>query len=287
MVSLVIAPAEDRLPTRPDGGQPDVHLWRSVDEGELRPFAHSRGGQHSLHWPGVAEFRFTSDTQRVTAIPYDHACRDVVRSRFYHNVLPLVLQALGREGLHASAVMTPRGVVGLCGHTQSGKSTLAYALSQRGLTLWSDDALMWEMEAGTEEGASGPTPTAIVLPFDVKLRPPSLSFFGHSSTSEMSFPRAAAEARAPMAAVFALTRIAADADAPQVAIAGLGAGAALRRLLDHAHCFNPYDAKRKRRMVLNYLAIVERVPVYEVRFKPSLTALPQLADEVMRVAVSD
>src|SRR5262249_44932219 len=150
---------------------------------------------------------------------------------------------------HASAVTTPRGVVGICGHTQSGKSTLAYALSQRGFTLWSDDALMWEMEAGGEGGK----PTAIVLPFDVKLRPASLSFFGHSSTSDVSFPRPAAEDRAPIAAVFALTRIPAEADAPGVSIAPLGAGAALRRLLDHAHCFNPHDAERKHRMVLNYL----------------------------------
>src|SRR6185436_5867269 len=170
---------------------------------------------------------------------------DLIRTTFHHSVLPLALQALGREGLHASAVVTPKGVTGFCGKAQTGKSTLAYALSRRGFTPWSDDALVWDMIDGR--------PTAIPLPFEVRLRPPTLSFFGHASLSDVPPPRRHAVGCAPVRSVCVLKQVAVDRTAPHVSFEPLTGARALTTLLDHAHCFNPYDDVRKRQMLVGYL----------------------------------
>jgi len=277
VLSLVIAPIDESLPTRPDASWADVNVW-STPEGQMCAFSSSEGRHHWLHWPGVASFRFTRGSGAVTAIPYPEARPEIIRTTFHHTVLPLALQALGREGLHASAVVASCGVVAFCGKTQTGKSTLAYALSRRGLEPWSDDAVVWET------GPNGPM--AVRLPFDVHLRPQALSFFGHSSPSDVPPPQQGVGARVPLAAVCVLQRIPIDSAAPVVSIEPVAGGRSLTALLDHAHCFNPYDAARTRRMLQNYLALLDRVPVYTLAFRPSLDHMPQLLDAITDAVIA-
>src|ERR671935_59558 len=63
----------------------------------------------------------------------------------------------GREVLHASAVITARGVVAFCAVSTTGKSTIAYQFSRRGYGIWADDALAFD---GADRGV-----TALWLPF--------------------------------------------------------------------------------------------------------------------------
>ena len=277
MLSLVILPADETLPTRPDFSQPDVNVWSSP-EGLLCAFSHSQDERHWLHWPGVASFSFSAGSEAVTAVPYVPPRYDLIKTTFHHSVLPLVLQALGREGLHSSGVLTPKGVVGFCGKAHTGKSTLAYAMSRRGFPLWSDDALVWE-----KEGAGF---RAVGLPFEPKLRPPALSFFGHGSLAEVQGSRAeASERTAPLAAVCVLTRTTPDSGESPISIRRLTGGRALTTLLDHAHCFSPYNVVRTRQMMLSYLSLLDRVPIFEVRFEPSLSRIFQLVDAIVESVV--
>ena len=271
LLSLVISPAEECLPLKPDGSPPDTNVWRSID-GKLCAFSRSHGDRHWLNWPGVASFRFTGDGDAVTAVPYAPTRLELIRTTFHHSVLPLALQARGRESLHASAVLTDNGVVGICGTAQTGKSTLAYALSGRGRTQWSDDAIVWDF--------SGKRPTTIALPFEVRLRPPASSLFRVASRSAVKAPPTATS-HAPLAALCVLARAAIDRTAPPVSIERLGGAHALTTVLEHAHCFNPYNAVRKRQMLVNYLELLSRVPVYEVRFQPVLAFLPHLVDAII------
>jgi hypothetical protein len=277
MLSLVIAPADGTLPHQPDPSQLDVNIWRST-EGQLCAFAQSSGEQYWLYWPGVAVFAFTANSEIVTAVPYLPIRRDLIQTTFHHSVLPLILQALGREGVHASAVRTPRGVVGFCGKTYTGKSTLAYAMSKRGFSLWSDDALVWEQD--------GKDFRAVRLPFRPKLRPSALRFFGRASLAEMpDLGVESGDQTAPLAAICVLTRKAAASDEAAIAIERMSGGNALATLLDHAHCFNPYNAERKRRMLARYLSLLASVPVFEVRFEPSLPRIFELVDTIVQIVV--
>ena len=47
----------------------------------------------------------------------------------------------GWEALHASAVLSPQGVVAFCAGSGTGKSTIARGLSERGYQLCADDAV--------------------------------------------------------------------------------------------------------------------------------------------------
>jgi len=85
-----------------------------------------------MHLPGLATFRFDSQSCNVTAFVDSPDCPDSVLDAFRRAVLPMALQARGLEVLHASAVRTPRGVLALCAVAETGKSTLACGLSQRG-----------------------------------------------------------------------------------------------------------------------------------------------------------
>jgi hypothetical protein len=68
----------------------------------------------------------------------DAAWRRVLLTR----ILPNVGIALGYEALHASAVLTDRGVVVIAAPSGSGKSTLALELVRRGWPLFADDTVI-------------------------------------------------------------------------------------------------------------------------------------------------
>jgi hypothetical protein len=274
LLSLVIAPPPAAHPAPVDDSARRVNVWRTA-EGTVSAFACSDGDEHWLHVPGVASFRFASDP-RVTAVPHGHVSTQSIRHVFDHSVLPLALQALGREGFHASAVLTANGVVGFCGKTHTGKSTLAYALSRRGFAQWSDDALIWEV--------NGDRPSTRRLEFHVRLRDQSLAHFGHRSASDIPGSPLDAQDRARLSSLYVLSRTTVDGCAPRVAIEQLTGARALTTLLDHAHCFNPSDQHRKRQMMCSYLALLSQVPVFEVRFQPALAHLDELVDAIIQTA---
>ena len=269
MLPLVIAPSPDE-PVGDVG--PCVGVWRTK-EGTVIAFACSDGEEHSLHVPSVGNFRFANHGA-VTAFLHGTTSPDLVRRIFEHSVLPMVLQARGQEGVHASAVLTPSGVVGFCAKAHTGKSTLAYAMSRRGFAQWSDDSLMWELDAGR--------PWARHIGFRVRLREQSLAHFGQRSAPNGPASPEHELHRAPLTAFYVLRRSAVDSRAPNVSIAPLSGSKALTEILDHAHCFNPFDEQRKRRMMFSYLALLAHVRVYDVRFQPSLDGLDGLVDAILK-----
>jgi hypothetical protein len=117
-----------------------VQVWRD-HEGTVCAAGHTVAGRHWMHVPRIGSFAFgpcAGDAVHVFAEP--SARPESVLDTFRRMVLPLALQAQGEEVLHASAVRMLQGVVALCAVSETGKSTLAYALSRRGFPLWADDA---------------------------------------------------------------------------------------------------------------------------------------------------
>jgi hypothetical protein len=64
------------------------------------------------------------------------------------------------------------------------------------------------------------------------------------------------------------------------AVERLDPASACRAALAHAYCFSVEDPARKRRTVERYLALVARVPAWEIRFRPGLERLPALLDAI-------
>jgi hypothetical protein len=227
-----------------------------------------------LQLPGVASYRISDDGTSVAAIPDRRARPETIHDYYNRYVVPMALQALGCEALHASGIVSRRGVVAFCGQPQAGKSTTAYALRLRGYPQWADDSVVLAI--------SGDGVKAVALPFRVRMRPASAEHF--------SFPRTAgilegpaqirpADTQVSLAVVCILNRQQ-EGDSKSVEVRRLRPAEAFHALLPHATCFNLSDQERKRKMLEQYFALARRVPVFGIGFAPGLEHLDDLADAI-------
>jgi hypothetical protein len=271
------------LPPLPDIADPEVQVWREVD-GTVCAYGYTVGEQHWMYLPGLANFCFGEDVNGVTAIPHDHVRQELVLDAFHRNVLPIVLQTRGREVLHASAVLTPRGVVALCARSGTGKSTMAFALSQQGWPLWADDAVAFEV---LRERV-----TAFQLPFSVRLLPEAAAYFERGSAAEDNARHPAATDHGgtsePLVALLVLNRMP-DVDnngGATVRIRRVPSNRAFLDLLAHAYDFGLQEVERKRGMMQQYLDLVNRIPVFEVSFRPGLKMLPTVVEGIRQLVLN-
>jgi hypothetical protein len=267
---------------RGDGTVNTIPSWENSaepwpdHEGMIYAYGQVLGNEHWMHLPGLASFRFSSHGDD-TAVAVTSAERDeLVLEAYRRRVLPMAVQVRGREVLHASAIRGPAGVVAFCGTTQSGKSTLAFGLSQRGYTLWADDMVAFEM---SDRGAVG-----VSLPFRPRLRKSAAELVAVNATTQ-TFPRHDATPpgtdNAPLAIVCILRK---EAAAPSpVAVRRLSSADAFATVLDHSCCFFPQGDARKRLMIRHYLELVAVTPIYEICFQPGLTNFPIILDAVERL----
>ena len=262
MLELTIAANGNAAPRTPDESDPSATVWRE-DDGTAVAFGQTIGELHWVHLLGVGAYSFAPDARVVTALPEEGVDRELVEDAFRRMILPLALQAQGREVLHASAVRSPDGLIALCARSGTGKSTIACALSERGHLLWADDAVCFELTPDRVE--------ALPVPFTLRLRPASADFFGDADTGIHS-----PAARERLARVFVLER--SEAAAPQVE--RLAAAPAFREVLTHGYCFSMHDRTRNAAMVSNYLELVDRVPVFRARFPAGLDRLEELLDAI-------
>jgi len=139
-VALEMEPAA-RLETKWSGSA-SPKAWRGR-LGDDQVFAIERGREGDLLFRYGARARFHLDARRrrlgcAPSDPAGAAWRRMLLTR----VLPNVSIAHGYEALHASAVLTDRGVVAIAAPSGSGKSTLALELVRRGWPLFADDTVV-------------------------------------------------------------------------------------------------------------------------------------------------
>lgn len=249
-------------------GDPGVTVWHGPG-GQVGAYGYRLGDTCWVRVPGVASYCFDTSRGPVRALPHRSGRSDLVRDTYRRLVLPMTLQVRGLEVLHASGVRLPRGVVALCGVSETGKSTTAYALSRCGYPLWADDAVAFEVVGAEVQ--------AIPLPYRIRLLPDAARYFADDSGSGAASALGVSVAETevvPFCAVLVLQRAEESGDGTPVVSRRLGSSDALRAVLAHAHCFDIENPLRKRRMVEHYLALLGRVPVVEVTFRPGLDLLP-------------
>lgn len=111
---------------------PGGELWLSfgkLNEGYL------------LHFEGLSDFFVHKSGKEIVCLPKSGISSDTIRHLLLNQVIPLVINLRGGEALHASAVVTPHGIIAFSGPTGSGKSTIAGSLLKAGYPLMSDDCL--------------------------------------------------------------------------------------------------------------------------------------------------
>jgi len=137
-------------PTQASVREPrDWLLQTSLPDGQ--PWMWASRNEHGflLRYVDLAEFTVNL---RGTEIALVHAApvssRDTLAHLLLDQALPMVLGLRGIPTLHASTVVTPRGVCGFLGPTGAGKSTLAASFSAAGYPALGDDCLAIKEERG-------------------------------------------------------------------------------------------------------------------------------------------
>jgi len=195
---------------------------------------------------------------------------ELIKDAYYRGVLPFVLQLRGYEVLHASGVLMPQGVVAFSADPETGKSTFAYGLSQRGYPLWADDAVLVDITSLE----------SLQLPFAVRLRPSSALFFGENVEVPLANTDLVKFASQPLSAICVLERLTDSDHSAIVNIQRLSSAQAFAAVLPHAYSFSLKDSGYKRRLAQNYLALVKDVPILQVRFRSGLENLSLILDAV-------
>jgi hypothetical protein len=218
----------------------------------------------------LARFAFRPGHSDVQAWPAPGASLAQIEDIFARRLQPIILQVGAWQALHASAVRTPEGVIALCGRSTSGKSTLAYALSGTGWPQVADDVLLLR----TDERGVWVRP----LPFTPRLRPDARTQFVPAEHIVMPTP----EGDLPLRQILLLTRDATLHD--PLSLTALPRARAFSALLPHAHCFDPTDQSQTSRLVSDYLAVAEQVPVFELHYRGGLAQVPALVSAIAGAA---
>ena len=251
----------------------EVEVWRDND-GAPCAYGQTVDSQHWMHIPRVGSFAFESESGSVEVVAEEGASPELVQDAYLRMVLPMVLQVSGQEVLHGSAVATSAGVLALCAVSETGKSTLAYDLSERGHPLWADDAVVFD--------ASSPSVRVLPTPFAVRLRPASAEFFKQQykdDTHTLCWEFPTRREPAPLAGLCVLERLPDSAPRP-VEVVRLAPTEAFAAALPHAYCFSLRDPARKGRMMRQYLDLARRAPVFKVSFQAGLDKLGTILDAV-------
>ena len=267
---LIVGDGEHPMPELPDPLAPGVELCHDA-RGDLLAYCRAGNGTLRVDLPDLASFFYERGAPDVRAMPHRPLSSGFILDTYHHCVLPLILPALGTEVLHASGVTGPEGVAAFCGVSGTGKSTLAVALARRGYGMWADDAVAID--------TAEPEPTAVPLPFTVRLRADSARFLDAAGERETSVALDPGDARPTPLAVLCMLRRTPEATVP-VVVERLEIASACRAALAHAYCFSVKDPAQKRRTISNYLTLAGRVPAYEIRFRPGLEHLPAVLDAI-------
>jgi hypothetical protein len=253
------------MPAVPAPDEPGVEVWRHTD-GTVIAFGGSRAQEHWMRLLNVGLFVFGEGADVVTVFPEDETPPQVLEDGFRRTVLPMALQVLGHDVLHASAVLAPTGVIAFCAVSETGKSTVAYAFDRRGYRVWADDAVAFQIKDSDV--------SAVPLAFTLRLRAGTTEFYGVDGDDPDLVEPSAPER---LSAICVLERV--DDDS-RPAVERLFGAAAFFAVLTHAYCFSLADDARKARMTSSYLELVNRVPVFRVRLRSGLEQLQPLLDQI-------
>jgi hypothetical protein len=257
---------------------PSLHLGPAVapevewKDGEgrvaVRSALHASGATVDL--VGVGRFVILDGSDVVHAWPAADRSDVAVTDGFTRSVLPLILQHRGAQYLHASAVVTPAGVVVLCGRSGTGKSTLAAALERRGCGFWADDAVVFGIPSGSAEFSS------VRLPSVLRLDGEAAELARSGPVGAITTPTALPGDLVPLAAIILLER--GERDDPRSV--PLTSGHALSSVLEHALCFSLHSTSARRRVVQDYVELVASVPVRRLVFRPDRERFRRLVESL-------
>jgi len=252
-----------------DGDEPTFsQQWLDVD-GHLVARGVERHGRWLMDWPGLGTYHF-GPFGDVEVFPQPGADQGALQDSFLRGVLPVVHVAREHEAFHGSAVAVDGRVYAFLANSGTGKSSLALGIASRLGSHWADDTVLLSREGGPAQSLS--------LPFPPRVDDRAREVLGLQSRDAPRIPQGVT---LPVSHVYLLRRDS-SLDPGRPVISGVAQSALFAGVLPHAHPFDMGGPTRRRRMVERLLAFSADVRGSEIRFAPSLDALPRLVESVAR-----
>lgn len=251
-------------------------MWRDAG-GDDVIFGLTTDEHHWVRVTGAGSYRFplTNPDLVITAegAAAPGATEETLVDSYYRTIVPMALHAYGFETLHGSGVAIRGGVVALCAPPRNGKSTIAFALGQRGHAVVADDSVVLDLEPAR--------PEVVPLPFEVRLRGRSAAHFSQPSKREVKVGETSVNGvgRSRLAAVVLLSQ-----GGVEVAAERLSPEAAFKALLAQSQIFSVSAQTRKGAMMRNYLRLAGAVPVYRLAYPTGLEHLDAICERIERLA---
>lgn len=131
---------------------PEPSSWFNIgrnDAGEVWLKCARISEGYLLRYSGLADFVIARDGSAITCVGCAPEVSELtLRHLLLDQAFPRLLNLLGREALHATAITTPCGVCAFIGPAGTGKSTLAASFQVEGYNLVCDDCLVLEDGGG-------------------------------------------------------------------------------------------------------------------------------------------
>jgi hypothetical protein len=107
-------------------------------------------GGYLLRFPQIADFAIHDAGHAITCVQTADGITEItLRHLAIDHVMPRVLNLLGIESLHATAIAAPAGACAFLGDAGTGKSTLAASFHLSGMRAFCDDCLVLRDAPGT------------------------------------------------------------------------------------------------------------------------------------------
>jgi hypothetical protein len=128
------------------------------------PAQRERWAQHAIlpdgsryrRWRDLFDFLVTPDARRIYARTLNRTTQEALLAYLLVDALSYSMIRLGREPLHATAILTDRGAIGFVGDSGYGKSTLGALFVRDGFKLITDDMLVLTHEGDACLAHAGP-----------------------------------------------------------------------------------------------------------------------------------
>jgi hypothetical protein len=242
-------------------------------------------GSRYRRWSGLFEFLVTPDARCIHARTLHHTNNETLLAYLLVDALSYAMVRLGREPLHATAVLTEQGVVAFVGESGRGKSTLGALFVRHGCRLVTDDMLVLTHE---RDGCMAhPGPPRIKLYRDIADR-----IFGEAScgvamnpqTDKLIMPLADDQVVRQPAAISALYLIRDNHDRsrpPRPFIRQLSPASAFPEILAATAGHYARERDRLTRQFEFVRRLVEHVPIKTLSYPRDKDSMSSLRDAVL------
>ena len=233
-------------------------------QGHWAQYAALPDGSRYRRWANLLEFLVSPDGRHISARALS-ANEEAFQAYLLVDALSYAMVRLGREPLHATAVLTDRGVAAFIGASGRGKSTLGALFVHGGCPLLTDDMLILTAEG--DAFLAHPGPPRIKLYRAIANRIFGGSCMGvpmNPATDKIILPldrQQAARRPAPLAAIYLIDEDGGHRPDRQPHIRRLSPALALPRILAGTASHGADEPARLARQFEFVTRLVTRVPI--------------------------